>query len=602
MLIMSWNVAGLSTTVNRIHDAYLPAVQAEAANNTSNSSNKKIKLAPSATLEHFIRRHSADILCIQEHKIPLKQLSNKAEPRGCSSVEGYESFWSCCSDSSKRGFNGVVTYCRKGLVVSADSTPFGDPELDEQGRCVLTDHGAFCIFNVYAPAGGGTPLPNRMKFFNALRALMKRQRERGKRVLLVGDLNIRHTALDTYWKDRTVFVNQVVSEVQSSSNPLQLSSWKRQLAEKWPKISTALRDTKQVAATQTTNSKTKQKYGKFRLYVTCDDKKIYLGSHETSKEACHWYYDFSACSYLSPETLEEVPVCGENEVSIKILAELMTKIGGIEWDEATQRQICSEHADISPIAPTRKWFNSLLVEDTMVDAFRQFYPNSEGRFTCWDQSRNRRYGNDGCRLDYTLVDSALVPFIEKGGSIRTCGSEADPCSEVAALSAATANGRFQPAAFEGGGIVEASQEALDSQFGERHTGIIYTPPSFSDHVGISLLLNDSCCPSALELDEKDSATKKAQPHKSQKSIASFFKSSSAASRSGETKNNSSSVKLAPAQSQQQRKRKGIESFLVSQSSSSSSISSSSKSSRSEKFQPGKKGNEKSNILQHFQKK
>jgi len=64
---------------------------------------------------------------------------------------------------------------------------------------------------------------------------------------------------------------------------------------------------------------------------------------------------------------------------------------------------------------------------------------------------------------------------------------------------------------------------VNSQFGEQHTGIIYTPPSYSDHVAVSALFTpqDSIC-SYLCLDEKDQKTKKSQPHKSQLSISSFF--------------------------------------------------------------------------------
>jgi hypothetical protein len=99
-------------------------------------------------------------------------------------------------------------------------------------------------------------------------------------------------------------------------------------------------------------------------------------------------------------------------------------------------------------------------------------------------------------------------------------------TEEAALVAATANGRFQPVSFEGGGIQEASQEALDSQFGAPHTGMIYTPPSFSDHIAVSLLLDDGLFQTDLLLDANDSSTKKSQPHKLQTSIASFFGSAS----------------------------------------------------------------------------
>jgi exonuclease III len=149
-------------------------------------------------LASFFERHLADIVCLQEHKIPKPQLANRTEPRQLSHVPGYESFWSCCVDDSSRGMNGVCTYARTGSVVRADPAPLaaalngdgggdgnGDGEndscwLNRQGRCVKTDHGTFVLFNVYVPASGGQPLRNKMKFLNALRRAMQGSRRAGR--------------------------------------------------------------------------------------------------------------------------------------------------------------------------------------------------------------------------------------------------------------------------------------------------------------------------------------------------------------------------------------------------------------------------------------
>jgi len=71
-------------------------------------------------------------------------------------------------------------------------------------------------------------------------------------------------------------------------------------------------------------------------------------------------------------------------------------------------------------------------------------------------------------------------------------------------------------------MVEATRDALDSQFGVPHTGHIYTPPTFSDHIAVSVLFHDDVMPDRHQKLQNDAATRKAQPHKQQKSIASFF--------------------------------------------------------------------------------
>ena len=516
MYIISWNVAGLSPLTKRIHDSYNPPVTSDK------------KRAPSVALHNFMARHGADVFCLQEHKIPRKQLSSKREPLGCSTVEGYDSFWSCCVDQNKRGLNGVVTYARKGLVVSADSAPLASNDLDDQGRCVMTDHGSFVLFNVYVPASGGQPLAYKMKFLQALRRAMAKQRKQNKPVILVGDLNIKHTVLDRPWKDSLIYVDTILNEVAlaSSNGDGSFPQWKRQLAQAWPKICSVL-ETKRAVKKQTTNPRTGETFEKFRLTVTVDGRQVELGSHERTEENCEYYYDFTELFAIDPDTNQEFLAKEANVVCVNVLAELMSKIAGIKWDITTQRHISTTCGTVRQIDPPREWLDQIIQEDGMVDTFRHFYPTAEDRFTCWDQSLNRRYENIGVRLDYMLVDSCLLQHVLKGDvPSLSCGRAGhdDPLGQEAALCAATANGAFRPASFAGGGISEAPQKALDTQFASKHTGIIYTPPSFSDHVGVSLLLQEECCQRDLSLNEQDPATRKAQPHvdKSQPLIMSFM--------------------------------------------------------------------------------
>lgn len=237
----------------------------------------------------------------------------------------------------------------------------------------------------------------------------------------------------------------------------------------------------------------------------------------------------------------------------------MAKLAGIRWDDETRRLIGNE-AGASRVSPTRKWLRTMIDDEGMVDAFRYFYPLAQGRYTCWHQFTNRRYANEGARIDYTLVDRSLVTHVLRGDveSLRVCSDRDDSNSEAAALAVATANNGFQPVSFQGGGIAEASQSTLDSQFGTPHTGMIYTPPSFSDHIAVSLLLSDDCRSPDLVLNESDAATRKAQPHKTQKSIKSFF--GSASSKTTNTEPSTLSAKGTGQQNAQ--KRKGIQHFFA----------------------------------------
>lgn len=286
---------------------------------------------------------------------------------------------------------------------------------------------------------------------------------------------------------------------------------------------------RKAVATKTTNSRTGAKFDKFRVRVQPEnsaEKFIYLGRHESTEQDALSVYDFGGCSYRDEDKDEEIVAREPNCVCIDVLTELMSKIGGIVWDAAALKSIASSRdTDNRKASPTVRWLDSVLNEDGMVDTFRHFHPDAQSRFTCWNQYTNGRYENKGCRIDYMLVDKVLLGKVQKGDALRCCNySSNQPLGEEAAWHAATASGAFQPASFEGDGISCASERELQTQFGPPHTGIIYTPPSYSDHVATSLLI----CPEEtnggrlLLLNERDPKTKSAQPHKLQRSIASFF--------------------------------------------------------------------------------
>lgn len=643
MLILSWNCAGWGTTIKRI-DADYPATSSSATAAAATASSSKQPRGPrSQCLANYLARHSADIFCVQEAKIPISQLSSRSEPLGCSSVPGYESFWcpNNSSDASKRGFNGVCTYAKVGLVLSADCRPLGSDELDDQGRCLMTDHGSFVLFNVYAPAGGGNPLSFKMKFLNALRRAMKRKREEGKHVILVGDLNIAHRRDDVHWRYRVVDVDAVLDEARraadGSATSGALPKWKLELADSWSLIGAALA-TQEVVPVTTQNTKTGATFDKHRVRVAVGDSKrlVFLGKAESTAEEASYYYDFRGSTYFDEDEQEERVARKANCICLDTLMELMNKIAGIDWNDETRRDIAENFADVKPASPTIQWLDRIVDQDNMVDTFRHFYPDAKDRFTCWHQYTNKRFENDGCRIDYMLVDRPLLGQVEKGADeagsagaclLRCANFEGNPMSEEAAFHATTASGMFKGSSFEGGGIAAASQTALDTQFGIAHTGIVYTPPSYSDHIATSLLIKDSFVDTSLEIDESDAGTKKAQPHKKQKSIASFFGKQPVGSGTVAKKSNGSLSRAAiskkPAdglENSLQRqassgsamsissggggKRKGQQSLASSFKRTKSTESSNSAASRNkeEKKKEEKKPPKKGSIMNHFAKK
>eukprot|EP00331_Platyophrya_macrostoma_P018524 CAMPEP_0176465278 /NCGR_PEP_ID=MMETSP0127-20121128/37127_1 /TAXON_ID=938130 /ORGANISM="Platyophrya macrostoma, Strain WH" /LENGTH=115 /DNA_ID=CAMNT_0017858075 /DNA_START=29 /DNA_END=373 /DNA_ORIENTATION=+ len=115
MFLVSWNVAGWSTTSAAIRTSY-------------------------GSIKAFLDMLGADILCLQEAKIPLKRLRDESDGVFCGAadrpgfpIEGFESFWCCCAD---RAMNGVTTFARTGTTFRVDDKPFRDDSLDREGRCL----------------------------------------------------------------------------------------------------------------------------------------------------------------------------------------------------------------------------------------------------------------------------------------------------------------------------------------------------------------------------------------------------------------------------------------------------------------------------------
>ena len=389
MLIISWNVAGLSTTLQRINRDY----SSSSSNSSTTSSSSKKNTEAFTT---FLHRHgNPDILCIQEHKIPQTQLSSRSEPYNCTSIPGYESFWSCnnTTEKSKKGFNGVVTYVKTGLTQSASCTPFNNHDLDCQGRCIMTDHGSFVIFNVYVPAGGANPLGYKMKFLNALRDCMKVQREEyGKKVLLVGDLNICHGGLDEHWKYRSIYVDGIVKEIQdlqqqqqqqqdAKSSSTVVPKWKLDLYQHWNTITSVLSTLEAIPIT-TKNQTTGSTSDKYRARVTLQNgegRKIQLGKAESSPEECLYNYIFEEKLYHDHELDKEVVARKKNVVPLTVLYELMSKIGKVDWGTSVLNGIANTDYALKKTSPQSKWLSRLIDEDDMVDAFRMLYPLAQGR-------------------------------------------------------------------------------------------------------------------------------------------------------------------------------------------------------------------------------
>lgn len=154
----------------------------------------------------------ADIICFQETKVARSKLD-----RQYSLVPGYDAYFSF--NSIRKGTCGVVTYVRNSIGrlrpvkaydgfrhdLLGDGTDFENfdftdmelNEMDKEGRCVITDHGAFVLFNVYCPHETNEErLPFKMRFNAALQMHTESLIKHGRNVIIAGDINVARCEID----------------------------------------------------------------------------------------------------------------------------------------------------------------------------------------------------------------------------------------------------------------------------------------------------------------------------------------------------------------------------------------------------------------------
>ena len=141
----------------------------------------------------WLQTQDADVVCIQETKAQIDQLSDPVfHP------EGYH-----CSylDAQKKGYSGVALYCKtepRELVRG-----LGDTLIDDEGRCIEARFGKLSVISLYLPSGSSGDVRQDFKyrmmdlFLPYLKALKRKRRE----FIICGDWNIAHTNADIRnWK------------------------------------------------------------------------------------------------------------------------------------------------------------------------------------------------------------------------------------------------------------------------------------------------------------------------------------------------------------------------------------------------------------------
>lgn len=141
-------------------------------------------------LAEFISKEKPDVFCVQETKAHIDQVEESIRTLGFE-----KSYW---SSAVRKGYSGVATFTHqepRSVVKGIDI-----PAYDSEGRFVITEHPEFDLYNIYFPNGGSGDERHqfKQKFLKDLNVHLKSRLQKGRPLVVVGDYNVAHRAIDIY--------------------------------------------------------------------------------------------------------------------------------------------------------------------------------------------------------------------------------------------------------------------------------------------------------------------------------------------------------------------------------------------------------------------
>jgi exodeoxyribonuclease-3 len=147
-----------------------------------------IRAAYKKGILNWFSKEQPDILCIQETKAMKEQLADDLI-----NVNGYNSFF---SSAERKGYSGTATYTKVNPLKVSNG--IGIQKFDSEGRFLVTEFDEFILFNIYFPNGKAKAerLQYKMDFYEAFLKHLKKLLKQGKKIVICGDVNTAHKAID----------------------------------------------------------------------------------------------------------------------------------------------------------------------------------------------------------------------------------------------------------------------------------------------------------------------------------------------------------------------------------------------------------------------
>ncbi len=145
-----------------------------------------------------IAAEDADIIAIQETKLPAAGMNGKQEEALASYFPGYDYAWISSREPARKGYAGTMALYKKGLDVKAHYPNIGAPEpMDFEGRMITLELPDFYFNLVYTPnAGDGLKRLEERQEWDRKYADYLSGLDAEKPVISCGDYNVAHEEID----------------------------------------------------------------------------------------------------------------------------------------------------------------------------------------------------------------------------------------------------------------------------------------------------------------------------------------------------------------------------------------------------------------------
>jgi exodeoxyribonuclease-3 len=136
----------------------------------------------------WLNAQQADVVCIQETKAQLEQLTDPVF-----SPVGYHSFY---NDAVKKGYSGTALYCK--VKPQRVITRLGWDPADSEGRYTQADFKGLSVISLYMPSGTSSEeaLQKKLRFMDVFMEHMRALRRAHREVIICADWNICHQPID----------------------------------------------------------------------------------------------------------------------------------------------------------------------------------------------------------------------------------------------------------------------------------------------------------------------------------------------------------------------------------------------------------------------